>query len=87
LLYPRYANSGTNWLTKYRRNRINFVFFVRTAMLILRGQWGWFWRKIRPWGFLYRLTCHLVLLYHYRVSFVPLPLLGPSLVFTPRCSA
>jgi hypothetical protein len=26
--------------TKYRRNRINFVFFVLFVMLILRGHWG-----------------------------------------------
>ncbi len=26
--------------TKYRRNRINSVFFVLSDMLILRGQWG-----------------------------------------------
>jgi hypothetical protein len=28
------------WLTKYQRNRINFVFFLFPAMLILRCQWG-----------------------------------------------
>ncbi len=27
-------------LTKYLRNRINFAFFVRSATLILKGQWG-----------------------------------------------
>jgi hypothetical protein len=58
------------WLTKYRRNRINFVSFVLSVILILRGQWGWFWRKFRTWGFVYHLICHLGLLYHYRVSFV-----------------
>ena len=26
--------------TKYRRNRINFVFFMLFAMIILRGHWG-----------------------------------------------
>jgi hypothetical protein len=28
------------WLTSYRRNRSNFDFFGRLAMLILRDQWG-----------------------------------------------
>jgi hypothetical protein len=32
------------------------------VMLILKGQWGWFWRKSQLWGFLYLLTCHPVLL-------------------------
>jgi hypothetical protein len=36
------------WITKYRRNRINFASFVRPAILILRGQWGSFWRKLQP---------------------------------------
>ncbi len=26
-----------------------------------KGQWGWFWRKLQTWGFLYLLTCHPVL--------------------------
>ncbi len=50
------------WPTKYRRNRVNFVSFVWSAMLILKGQWGWFWWKRHPWGFPCRLTCHPVLL-------------------------
>ncbi len=57
------------YLTKYRRNRVNFVFFTILVWLILRGQWGWFWRKFRSWGFPYRLICHLGPLYHYHVSF------------------
>ncbi len=28
------------WQTKYRRNRVNFDSFVRTDMIILKGQWG-----------------------------------------------
>ncbi len=58
------------WLTKYRRNRISFASLVRPAILILKGQWGWFWRKLQPWGFLYLLTCPLGLLYLLRTLFV-----------------
>ncbi len=32
-----------------------------------KGQWGWFWRKLQSWGFLYLLTCHPVLLSLCRV--------------------
>jgi hypothetical protein len=28
------------WLTRYRRNRINFDFFGWLVILILRDQWG-----------------------------------------------
>jgi hypothetical protein len=28
------------WLTSHRRNRSNFDFFGRLAILILRAQWG-----------------------------------------------
>ncbi len=41
------------WLTTYRRNQINFVFFVLSATLILRGPWVWSWRKLQSWGFLH----------------------------------
>jgi hypothetical protein len=70
------------WPTKYRRNRINFSSFVWPVMIILKGQWGWFWRSIpldlssRPFIPLPRFICRRR----------PLPLLDPSLVFTPRCS-
>ncbi len=40
-----------------------FRFFVWPVILILKGQWGWFWRKLQSWGFLYLLTCHLGILY------------------------
>ncbi len=56
--------------TKYRRNRVNFDSFVRPVMLILKGQWGWFWRKLRTWGFQYLLTCHPSLLSLSRALFV-----------------
>jgi hypothetical protein len=58
------------WLMRYQRNQNNLDFFAQLALLILRGQWGWFWLSHRTYGSLYRLTCHLGLLYHFRVSFV-----------------
>ncbi len=58
------------WSTKYRRNRINFASFVRSAALILKGQWGGFWRKLQPWGFLDLLTCHPVLVSLFHTLFV-----------------
>jgi hypothetical protein len=70
-----------------QRNQNNLDFFAQLALLIWRGQWGWFWLSHRLSGSLYRLICHLGL-------FVPLPcfmrsrrvtpLLDPSLVFSPR---
>jgi hypothetical protein len=70
LLFQYVNREASLCLTQYRKNRINFVFFGLPTMLTLRGQWGWFWRKIRSWGFLYRVICHLGRLYHYLVLFV-----------------
>ena len=53
---------------RYQRNKNNLDFFAQLVLLILWGQWGWFWLRHRLCGSLYRLICHLGLLYHYRVS-------------------
>ncbi len=55
-------------LMVYQRNQNNLDFFAQLDLLILRGQWGWFWRRNRISGSLYPLICPLGLLYHYRVS-------------------
>jgi hypothetical protein len=55
------------WLMRYQRNQINSDFFGRLVMLILRDQWGWFWLRHRSCGSLYRLICHLGLLYLYNL--------------------
>ena len=57
-------------LMSYQRNLSSLDFFDLFVLLIWRGQWAWFWLRHRLWGFLYRLICHLGLLYHYRVSCV-----------------
>jgi hypothetical protein len=38
--YDDFSRLHRLWVTKYRRNRVNFVFFVLLAYLTLRGQWG-----------------------------------------------
>ncbi len=53
---------------RYQKNQNNLDFFAQLALLILRGQWGWFRLRSRLCGSLYHLICHLGLLYHYRVS-------------------
>ncbi len=43
--------------------------FLRT-MVTLKDQWGWFWWKLQPWGLIYLLTCHPVLLSLWHDLFV-----------------
>jgi hypothetical protein len=58
------------WPTIYRRNRVNFSSFVWLVMLILKGQWVWFWPKLQTWGFPYLLTFHSVHLCLWHALFV-----------------
>ncbi len=49
-----------------------FLFLRAACLANLKGSMGLIqvWRKLRPWGFLYRSIWHLDILYHYRLSFV-----------------
>ncbi len=40
LLFRQDQREHRLFLTKFRRKRVNFVFFVLIVYLILRGQWG-----------------------------------------------